>query len=612
MQLISIEAKSAKKLFWGIVLGYSLVCFWTVNQENPILLAASFLLAVVGLWPLYLWLIGSSYGLPIWPAFAAYVSALSALPVLQGSKTLALYSQDAVLVALGTVGGFLFLGTVIWIPMTSGSVKPRPKVVMLESGTAVNSLLWCLAAGLLFSANSMAGWFSFPGNTMQVARGISGGLAYLGAFALAYFHGAGSLKMPQVVLYLTMLGLLMLCSVSGIMLAPALPFLALALIGFSLGSGRLPVAGIVCAFVAFSILHTGKYQMRSNYYESDGEQKALPSGMLGLPSFYAEWTTYGLESLGGLGGVMNTTKREDAPSSVFDRAGNLHNLLLVQDKSPSVVPFLNGITYEPILMMLIPRFLAPDKSISHAGNIMLSINYGVVDVESARGVSIGWSLIAEAYANFGYLGVVLLAVFLSVLYSYITRLTSGVPITSFPFVAGLVVLAGITNENSLGVFITMQFQGVVGVALASIFLMRRQSNPYATGEEHTVPQTEGRVERGGNRHPEGSGIGDGPKANGLHGNQTTNGSGRVFSADGGTVRTMPGKTPQRMARWMPRRMRAAVAAAARSAAEGVTEGVSVGQKDGVSVEPSGSKNLRVGGRPQQVAVPFQNYRRYRG
>jgi len=100
-------------------------------------------------------------------------------------------------------------------------------------------------------------------------------------------------------------------------------------------------------------------------------------------------------------------------------------------------------------------------------------------------VSIGWSLIAEAYANFGYLGVFLLAVFLSGLYSYITRLTSGVPITSLPFVAGLVVLAGITNENSLGVFITMQFQGVVGVALAAIFLMRRQSNPYAQGEEVT-------------------------------------------------------------------------------------------------------------------------------
>ncbi len=32
-------------------------------------------------------------------------------------------------------------------------------------------------------------------------------------------------------------------------------------------------------------------------------------------------------------------------------------LLLVQKKSPDEVPFLNGLTYEPIPRLLIPRFL---------------------------------------------------------------------------------------------------------------------------------------------------------------------------------------------------------------------------------------------------------------
>ena len=602
MRLISIESKSAKKLFWGIVLVYALVAFGTLDQYNPVLIAAGFVVALIGLWPLYLWLLGASHGLPIWPAFAAYLGALSALPVLQGSKTIQMYSHDAVLVSLGTVGGFLILGSVIWVSLTSSPSQPPKKVLMLESGTAVRSLFWCLAAGLLFSANSTAGWISFPGNTMQVARGITGGLAYLGTFALAYFHGAGFLKKPQVLLYLSMLVLLVLYSITGLLLAPSIPFLALALIGFSLGSGRLPVLGVICAFFAFAILHTGKYEMRAIYYNVDGTQKSLPSGIAGLPLFYAEWVSFGLQSLGGLGGVISAEKEEDAPSSVFDRAGNLHNLLLVQDKSPNQVPFLNGITYETIPMMLLPRFLLPDKAISHAGNIILSVNYGVVDVEASRSVSIGWSLIAEAYANFGYLGVFMLAVFLSVLYSYMTRLTSGVPITSFRFVAGLVVLAGITNENSLGVFITMQFQGVVGVALASVFLMRRQPNPYAQGAEGPV----GLKDQGANGPKSADGMGQ--RNRDIKRPKDESANGEQLAADCGVVRAMPAKTPRRMARWMPRRVRAAVVAQYAAQEVSGEEGELLGGLKDEETQRQKEKSSR----PRQLAVPFQNYRRYRG
>jgi len=74
---------------------------------------------------------------------------------------------------------------------------------------------------------------------------------------------------------------------------------------------------------------------------------------------------------------------------------------------------------------------------------------------------------------------------------------------------------------------------------------------------------------------------------------------------GGAVRTLPTQTPKRIARWMPRRVRQQVAAEQRAAAE-AAEGISVGQEDGVSVEQIKQQN-----RPRQVAVPYQNYRRYR-
>jgi hypothetical protein len=154
----------------------------------------------------------------------------------------------------------------------------------------------------------------------------------------------------------------------------------------------------------------------------------------------------------------------------------------VQKKSPDEVPFLNGLTYEPIPRLLIPRILDDQKGISHAGNVLLTVNYGVQTIEQTQTTSIYWGLIPEAYANFGYLGVAGLGVVLGLFYGYVTNLTVGVPLTSLRFVLGLLIMGAATKADTMGVFVTSQFQGIVGVSMAALVLMRRQPNPFA-GEQ---------------------------------------------------------------------------------------------------------------------------------
>jgi hypothetical protein len=321
-------------------------------------------------------------------------------------------------------------------------------------------------------------------------------------------------------------------------------------------------------------------------------------------------------------------------------------LLLVQDKSPNEVPFLDGMTYAPIPYLLLPRFLAPDKGLSHAGNILLSVNYGLQDIEGTRSTSIGWNLVAEAYANFGYAGVLAIAVFMGLLYGTVSRLTAGVPLTSFRFVSGLIVLAGVTNDNSLGVFLTMQFQGVVGVALASVFLMRRQPNPFA--EEQASGGL--RQEAGGKwGAPKGRGGGLLVAGNGRQGTKDSwvergmpapgvltnliegapveraqqgarseeHGAGNAVTAPrdvgtGGTVRSLPIRTPKRIASWMPRRVRAAVVAQYAEEEEGDQGTGGGGQGTAADVQTANGIRQEERQRPRQLAVPYQNYRRYRG
>jgi hypothetical protein len=572
MKLITIEAKAAKRLFWSVAAGIGGLAILTASQPDPVLVASAIVLVVLGLAPFYIWALGSSHGLPIWPAFSGYTAISGALPVLQASKTLEGYSSDAVFFAVMTVGGFLVLGTFVWQALTARESKPPKTVLMLERGTAMRSLFWCLGAGLLFQANALAGWFQFPGNSMQVARGIAGGLSYLGIFALAYFHGARLLSPFQVASYIIMTALMVACSLTGIMLANAVAPVTLGFIGYTLGAARVPWRAMLGGFVLLSILHSGKYEMRINYL-GEGATKSNWLGLSGLPAFYGEWLSTGLDSVGGLVGVVNRPDTAETPSTVFDRAGTLHMVLLVQDKSPKQVPFLNGLTYEPIPYLLIPRFLAPNKGVSHAGNILLSMNYGLQDLESTRTTSIGWSLVAEAYANFGYLGVFFLALLLGALYGIMARVTAGVPITSFRFVAGLVVMAGVTNDNSLGVFITMQFQAIAGVALASVFLMRRQPNPFA---------------RAGNPHE----TEESPLA-------------MLFT------RMLPGgkKLQQKVHRsgpgspWVGRRPPRWAPVSHHAAYAGHAESV---EKTPVEAGAEGT------GKPRQFAVPYRNYRRYRG
>jgi hypothetical protein len=49
-----------------------------------------------------------------------------------------------------------------------------------------------------------------------------------------------------------------------------------------------------------------------------------------LPQFYWDWFSFGLEEVGGFGGIVAGPKEVDSASSIFERSGNLHMLLLVE------------------------------------------------------------------------------------------------------------------------------------------------------------------------------------------------------------------------------------------------------------------------------------------
>ena len=606
------EKGKSPRLFWPILGLLVAAIALTSKQEDPGVLAVGILLAVVSVYPFYFWLIGWSHGLPFWPVFAAVTGLSAALPMVQDTKNLGNYTPLEIATGGMTMVGFVLLGTIVWLTLTSRMTLPPRQLLMVSRQNAVAYLFAFLVTGVLYQINNFGGWVNLPGGLMQVVRGVVTAMSCAAIFVLAFQAGRGLLNSAQKWWLAALVVLFALFAIISLLLNQAIIPVALALFGYTMGRGRVAWQATFVAAALMAVFHAGKFQMRQNYW-LDGNQGMLTGVNLStLPSFFFDWLTFGTEELTGV--RLRVQPRADVEASTLvERAGNMHMLLLVQRKTPSEVPYFMGKTYEPILGLLVPRFISSKKGISHAGNVLLSVNYGLQTVEQTKGTSIHWGLVAEAYANFGYAGVAGLAIVLGIFYAIVGNLTVGVPMTSLRFVLALLIMGAATRADTMGIFVTSQFQGIIGASLAALVLMQRQRNPIANqtfigGPGSDSPLNPGRPR--GRRWESWQ-----PENRGLSGQEERAAMKQKLAKVYGRRASLP--------RWASFRQRAimmeitkleqqlgmdadARESGAREAAPETESGRGANVSSGYGVVPVDRPR-----RPRQVAVPYRNYRGYR-
>lgn len=146
---------------------------------------------------------------------------------------------------------------------------------------------------------------------------------------------------------------------------------------------------------------------------------------------------------------------------------------MAQDKTPRDVPYLFGGSYAIIPQLLIPRFLNSTKIRSHEGTYLLNIHYGLQTREEAYKTTIGWGLLNEAYANFGLLGCVGLAVILGAGYGQATRWRMNTPLLSSRSLFTILLISYASqSEYSAGVYVAAMFQSVVPLVVVSLLFMK--------------------------------------------------------------------------------------------------------------------------------------------
>src|SRR5205814_10609877 len=147
------------------------------------------MIAITALFPAYLWCSGRVPGVPLFPLFALTYLWTYAYPLVSGHPIVALYSDDAVLVAAAVVSLFLILGTMAWFLMTTTTYRiPREiRSMTPRKGDYLFSMVIFLAS--LFTMSVVRQWGEIDAGLFAIVRAALFGLSSVGTFALSYRWG---------------------------------------------------------------------------------------------------------------------------------------------------------------------------------------------------------------------------------------------------------------------------------------------------------------------------------------------------------------------------------------------------------------------------------------
>jgi hypothetical protein len=235
-----------------------------------------------------------------------------------------------------------------------------------------------------------------------------------------------------------------------------------AVLGYSVTAKRLPWVACALAFAILSVLQAGKSEIRLTY---GGSGSSVREGIAisQIPEMMVAWV--------GAGVAVLTSDTAESRSDVLERASLLHMVLIVQRATPDLIPYLDGETYASLPSMVIPRFFDPGKTITQATSSLLSVRYGVLSAQAATTTAIGWGLIAEAYANFGHLGVIAIGLILGVLCGALMRISIGASATSLRMLITIAATVVLLNaEATFADLVTTLAQSAGAVLAVSGFL----------------------------------------------------------------------------------------------------------------------------------------------
>lgn len=406
----------------------------------------------LALLPGLLWLRQGGGRFPIFEPLMALCANGYAVPLLNGHEQLAMYPPETVTKAAIGVLGYQIAAIVTYLTVRGRPGRARfwTESILTQKIEGYVSYGIVISTIYMFVAN-FTRWI--PPDLESVARAALNGVSILCTFITAQRWGRGELKNHERWIFGSMLTLQLLVMASTLLLVNSLTLVGIGLLGYLSAGRRIPWILISVLFVIFSVLHNGKSRMREIYWEPLERPELTVTS---LPAYYAEWIDYGLNAPVLEGG------KQTGSSKLLQRSSLIHMLCMIVHYTPDHQPYLDGETYGYVLPQLIPRFAWPNKPRSHIGTYRLSTYYGLQDEEATQKTTIAFGLPAEAYANFGYLGLIVLGAAFGFVYSRLQHLGAHSPMFSLAGIMMVVLCAWSLNaELTMAAWVSSLFQALI-------------------------------------------------------------------------------------------------------------------------------------------------------
>jgi hypothetical protein len=437
----------------------------------------------------FLWVSSGAFGIPVLPVISALSYVYYAMPLLSGN-TLAVYRPDDLVWAALSVGLFLTAASLAaWPFLGDGRGRNKSPPTIRAPGKArligtrsvhnlaTNDELYRLifiglAAGIVYYLTLAAGAASYLGTSIGIVRSIAVTLTSLACYLTGFARGAGLLTGQRWFAALAGFLLVTALSMSGLFLVSGAVNVGAALLGYVLAAKRIPWIMLGLVFAILSVLNAGKVNIRSQYWDRDN-QSLKNSSVTQVPGMMVDWFA------AGIGGTVSQAlgSRRPESSSLLERTSLLHMVLAVQEATPGIIPYLEGGTYALLPSMLMPRFLQPDKTESQAGLNLLSVRYGRQRAEDTYKTTLGWGMVAEAYANSGNPAVIIVGALFGAFCGMLMRLSAtAAPLSVAMLVAIASTLALCNLEldvSSLAVSMLQTYGGILLFAALPRVVKRR-------------------------------------------------------------------------------------------------------------------------------------------
>lgn len=430
---------------------------WAESTEA---LLAYFLVLFAAVLPSIIWIRMGATGIPVLAVVSWTYIPYFAWPVLGGNESTLDYTLSEVVESAATVALFLIVATAIWWPIAS-KARTRGAGTLGEAkeSRVIGLLLLGLFAGIVFQVGNISGLLDEFKSFFGLIRSIAITYSTVSCFLIGVTRAQGVLRGKAWAAALAGIGVLIGLSWSSLFLVGGLINILAVVFGYVIVSRRVPWVAMISLVILVTVLHAGKAEMRAKYWELESTS-GTGTSLAELPSIAVEWFGEGIYALShGLAG-----------QSPLDRASLLQMVLMVESRTPSQVDFLNGETYSYLPSILVPRFIDANKPASQIGMDLLNIRYGLLTVEGVETTAIGWGLIAEAYANFGYSGVIGIALLLGAFCGLLQSWSAKASIVSIPTLIGVASMMTLINiEADFIQVCTTLLQSCVSVLIFSIF-----------------------------------------------------------------------------------------------------------------------------------------------